>query len=159
MHKNIYHLRIPITADVSINRSLSKNILSSVGDAIINLKKTAEEMYMQKISPRFLDKVMDELFPFPKVDDDTILHTRAMESVEILRDTFKEQCMDADNLDNYRGTQWQLFQAAVDFDQHFHTKSDTAYDLSFRMKRMAGVGSASSLKTAKLLKIMSSIAA
>ena len=67
--------------------------------------------------------------------------------------------MDADNLDNYRGTQWQLFQAAVDFDQHFHTKSDTAYDLSFRMKRMAGVGSASSLKTAKLLKIMSSIAA
>ena len=159
MHKNIYHLRIPITADASINRSLSKNILSSVGDAIINAKKNAEEMFMKKTSPRFVEKVMDELFPFPKVEEDTVLHTRAMESVEILRDTFKEQCLDADNLDNYRGTQWQFLNAVIDFDQHFHTRPDTAYDLGYRMKRMAGVGSAALLRTAKFLKIKDAIAA
>lgn len=158
MHKNFYHLRMPVSIDSSINRSVSQAILSSVGDAIMNLKKTSEDMVMKKTSPMYVEKVMDELFPFPKVDDETVLHTKAIESVEILRDTFKSECMDADNLDNYRGSQWQILNALVDFDTHYYRKADNAYDLGYRMKKLSGVGVPSEpSRVVKFLKIADKI--
>lgn len=160
MHKNFYHLRVPIGLDASVNRSVSQTIINSVGDAILNMQKRAEEMYSKKIDRRYVDKLLDELFPYPKVDDDTVLHSKAMESVEILRDTFITQCMDADNLDNYRGTQWQVYNALTDFTQHYYKKADHAYDLSYRMKKLSGVGTpAEPNKVVKFLQIADKLAA
>ena len=160
MHKNFYHLRVPVSSETGINKSISKTILTSVGDAIMNLQKRSEEMYNKKIDVTYVDKVLDELFPFPKVDDDTVLHTKAIESVEMMRDTFMSECMDADNLNNYRNTQYQVFQAIVDFHQHYVKNADKAYDLSYRMKKLTGVGTPAEVNpVVKFLKIADKIAA
>lgn len=159
MHKNFYCLRMPVGGDADINRSVSASILTSAGDAILNLQKTAETMVMKKTSPKFMNKLMDELFPFPKVDDDTVLHMKAIENVEMIRDTFKTECLDADNLDNYRNSQWWVLQALADFEQHFYKKADNAYDLGYRMKRLGGVGTpAEPSKVVKFLSIADKIA-
>lgn len=160
MHKNFYHLRVPVSGETGINKSISKTILTSVGDAIMNLQKRSEEMYNKKIDVTYVDKVLDELFPFPKVDDDTVLHTKAIESVEMMRETFMSECMDADNLNNYRNTQYQVFQAVTDFYQHYVKNADKAYDLSYRMKKLAGVGTPAEVNpVVKFLKIADKIAA
>ncbi len=161
MHRNFYHLRVPMGVDESINRSISATIINSVGDAIISIKDKAEKMYKQKLELHHVDKIIDELFPFPKVDEnDTVLHTKTIESIEIMRDTFKTECLDADNLDNYRGTAWHVYNALADWDQHIYKKADNAYDLGYRMKRLTGVGVPTEpAKTVKFLKIVDAIAA
>lgn len=160
MHKNFYHLRMPVGDDAGINRSVSQSIIASAGDAILNLQKRSEEMYKKKVDLGYVDKVMDELFPFPQVDDETVLHTKTIENVEIMRDTFKSQCLDADNLNNYRNTQLWVFQALADYYQHYHKKADNAYDLGYRMKKLSGVGTpAEQNPVVKFLKIADALAA
>lgn len=160
MHKNFYHLRLPVGGDAGINRSVSQTIISSAGDAIMNLQKRSEELYKKKVDLNYVDKVITELFPFPKVDDDTILHTKQMENVEMLRDTFKTECLDADNLNNYRYTQYWILNALADFDQHYIRNAEKAYDLGYRMKKLSGVGTPSEpSKVVKFLQIADKIAA
>lgn len=160
MHRNFYHLRVPMGADVSINKAISQTILESVGSAIMSLQSKSEELYKKKITPAYVDRVMDELFPFPDVDDDTVLHTKAIEAVEIERDTFRDMCLGADNLNNYRFTQFWVAQGLMDFYQHYHKKADKAYDLGYRMKKLSGVGTpVEQNPVAKFLKIADKIAA
>lgn len=160
MNNNFYHLRVPVGADAGINRSISQTIIDSVGDAILNLQKRSEELFKKKVDLAYVDRLMDELFPFPKVDEDTVLHTQAIENVEIIRDTFQDQCLNADNLNNYRYTQYWVFQGLTDFYQHFHKKADKAYDLGYRMKKLSGVGTpAEQNPVVKFLKIADKIAA
>ena len=160
MNKNFYHLRVPVGIDAGINKSIAQSILSSVGDAIMSLQTKSEAMFKKKIDLAYVDRVMDELFPFPKVDDETVLHTKAIESVEIIRDTFRNQCLDADNLNNYRYTQLWMFQGLADYWQHYHKKADKAYDLGYRMKKLSGVGTpAEQNPVVKFLQIADKIAA
>lgn len=155
MHKNFYNLRIPVTADAGINQSISASILENVASAILDMQGRAEDMFKKKVDLVNKDKILDELFPLPDVDEDTVLHTKAIEQIEIMRDTFQTECLDADNLDNYRGTQWHMYNALADFDQHVYKKIDNAYDLAYRMKRLTGIGTpAEPSKAAKYLKIM-----
>lgn len=139
LHKNYYCLRVPVGLDESVNRSVSASVLQSVGDAIINLQKRAEDLVMKKTSEVYTEKVMDELFPFIKVDGESI-YNKTNENIEIMRETFKNECLDADNLNNYRGTQWQWINALADYTQHWYKKADHAYDLGYRMKKLTGVG-------------------
>lgn len=160
MSKNFYHLRLPVGMDASINRSVSATIIQSVSDAILNLQKRSEDLYSKKVTLSYVDRVIEELFPFPKVEDDTILHVKAMETTEMLRDTFKTQCLDADNLNNYRNTQFWMYQALADFDQHYVKNAEKAYDLGYRMKKLSGVGTpAEPSKVVKFLQIADKIAA
>lgn len=159
MKNNFYNLRIPVTADTGINQSISASILENVASAIFDLQDTAEEMVKKKVEITHKEKILDELFPFPDVDENTVLHSKAMEQIEIIRETFQE-CLDVDNLDNYRGTQWHMYNALADFDQHVYKKADNAYDLGYRMKRLKGVGTpAEPSRAAKYLKIMDSFVA
>lgn len=160
MSKNFYNLRIPVTADSGVNQSVAASILENVTDAVINMKERAETMFKKKVDLVNRDKILDELFPLPDVSEDSVLHSKAIEAIEIMRDTFQEECLDADNLDNYRGTQWHMYNALADFDQHVYKKVDNAYDLGYRMKRLTGVGvPAEPSRTAKYLKIMDQFAA
>lgn len=160
MSRNFYNLRIPVSGDAGINQSISASILENVASAILDMQNRAEEMFKKKVDLSNKDKIVDELFPFPDVDADSVLHSKAMEAIEILRDTFQTECLDADNLDNYRGTQWHMYNALADFDQHVYKKADNAYDLGYRMKRLTGVGTpAEPSRAAKYLKIMDQFAA
>lgn len=158
--KSFYHLRVPVGTEDSINRSIASTIINSVTDAFDDLQYRAEELYKKKVDRNYIDKLLDELFPYAKVEDDSVLHSKANEKVELIRDTFITQCLDADNLANYRGSQYQVYMALTDFHQHYVSNIDKAYDLSYRMKKLQGVGTATTEnKVLKFLKIADKLAA
>ena len=138
LSNNICKLRIPITDEASINSTLATNLLYSVDDAVNGLTKRAEDMFSKKIDTKYVDTVLDVIFPFQMVDGHPVM-SKANERTSLMRDTFISQCMGADNLGNFRGTQWQVFNALTDFSQHFHKNADKAYDLKHRMKSIPGV--------------------
>lgn len=154
--------RIPITENEGYNRETAINIMNSIDRVDSLLNKKALSMLKEKVSRDYVDKLLDELFPIISSEGDESLHTKANEKIEIARETFLTECMDADNLNNYRGTKWQVYNAVVDFDQHYYRNSMKAYDLNYRMQLMPGVGNSGEgpgSTTAKFIKIMNKIAA
>lgn len=152
LSNNFYKLRIPVSTDNGINSVIAGNILNSVGDAISQLRKRAEKMATQKITREHVEKVLDELFPYIKASDDSILHSKANENTDMIRETFLRDCMGADNLANYRGTTYQVFNALTDFTQHYFKSVDKGYDLRHRMNTLPGMGVESEAsKVAKFL--------
>lgn len=160
IQKSFYHLRVPVGTEDSVNRSIASTIIGSVTDAFANLQEKAEDMYKKKVDRNYIDRLLDELFPYTKVEDDSVLHSKANEKVELIRDTFITQCLDADNLANYRGSQYQVYMALTDFHQHYVSNIDKAYDIGYRMKKLQGVGvPTSENKVVKFLKIADKLAA
>lgn len=142
LSNNNYRLRIPVTADIGINRDLMDKILVSVGSAMTDLSKKCEKMAMQKISRDGIETILDELFPrVGNPEDPDSLFSKANQRIEMLRSTFVTDCMGADNLGNYRGTAYQVFNALTDFTGHYFQSADKAYDLDYRMKLLPGVSS------------------
>lgn len=159
LHTTMYKMRIPMSKETSINSTLAKNMLSSVDSAIGNLKKRGESMVGKKIDKAYVDRLLDVMFPYQLIEGEPIVNT-TNERISIVRDTFIEDCMGADNLGNYRGTQWQVYNALTDFCQHYYTKADHAYDLNHRMSKLPGVvTNAEQTKAAKYLKIADQLAA
>lgn len=159
LSNSLYKLRIPISADSTVNASLATNLIESVDSAITALQTRAEYMVGQKIDKKYVDKLMDVLFPFHVVDGERLLNP-ANERIAMTRDTFISNCMGADNLGNYRGTQWQVFNALTDFTQHYHKSANKAYDINYRMQALPGIGqSAETSKVIQFLKIADKLAA
>lgn len=159
LNTSLYKLRVPITADSTINSQLALNLINSVDSAITSLQKKAETMVMKKVDHSYMDKLLDILFPYQLADGQP-LPTKANENNSIIRETFLTQCMDADNLANYRGTQWQVFNALTDFTQHYHKSADKAYDISYRMGALPGVkAAAETSKVVTFLKVADKLAA
>ena len=148
---NFYKLRIPITADKVANQTLAEKIMQSGEDAIWRLQKRADKMFKQKINRDNVEKLLDELFPYVKVEGDS-LYNKQNETTSMIRETFLKDCMGADNLANYRGTNWQILNALVDFDQHYYKKVDKAYDLNYRMSKLPGIGTPT--ETSKVVKFL-----
>lgn len=138
LQKNNCMVRIPVTKDVGINMNLANKILSSASDSIVRLNEVAEDLVSKKLSPSQMDTIMDELFPFLKADAEGT-HAKTNMAVEYARTTFIEQCLNADNLANYAGTQYQVFNALTDYAQHYFKKADKAFDLDSRMSRINGL--------------------
>lgn len=127
--------------------------------AIRSLQKKAEALVAKKIDKVYVDKMLDILFPYQLVNGEP-LPTKANETNSIMRATFLEQCMGADDLGNYRGTQYQIFMALTDWTQHYHKSADKAYDINHRMGLLPGVkAAAETSKVVKFLQIADKIAA
>lgn len=162
LNNNSAKIRIPISFDADVNSALAKKIITSAGTAITALDKKAKEMYDQKVSREYVNKLLDEMFPYIEVKEgETSMHDRANEKVDMMRDTFISDCMGADNLGNYRGTKYQVFNAVLDFSQHYYLNVDKTYDLRYRMGTV--LGSTDTTQpiglTSKFLKVMDKIAA
>ena len=138
LNQNYYKLRIPISADMGVNSEIAAKLLESAGNAIMGLSAKAEKMATMKVTREDVEKIMDELFPLPQ---DASEFSKAAEKVQLARDTFITQCMNADNLGNYRGTHYQIFNALTDFSSHYFTNADKMYDLNYRMKLLPGMSS------------------
>ena len=139
LDNNSAKIRIPCTDDYNINAELARKIIASAGSAIDKLGKKAEEMVAKKISKDYVDKLLDEMFPYIEVKEGEMsTHDKANERVEMLRDTFVHDCLGADNLANYRGTQYQVMNAVLDFSQHYYMNADKSYDLGYRMGTVLG---------------------
>lgn len=161
LSSNDAKMRIPVSSDNYMNAELARKIISGADTAIKKLNKRAEKLATQKISRDYVDSVLDELFPYVISKGEESLHTKANEKMEIMRETFVSECMGADNLGNYRGTKWQVFNAVTDFSQHYFKSVDKAYDLNYRMKLLPGMGASDGPATlvTKYLKVMDKIAA
>lgn len=159
LNKNFYQFRIPISPEASVNSSLSINLMYAVRDSIDQIKKRAEEMVGKKIDKTYVEKMLDMLFPYQKLSDE-LTNSRANERTSLLREQFLTDCMDADNLQNYKGTQWQCFNAITDWTQHYHKNADKAYDLKHRMSALTGVvATAEPSKVVQFMKVADKLAA
>lgn len=155
LNNNVYKLRVPITHEVDINSEIANKLISGAGNAIVGLQAAAEKMVKMKLDKKGMEDIMDRLFPYVTTADDINEYNKANERIEQTREIFISDCLAADNLGNYRGTHYQVFNALTDFTQHYFKKPEKAYDLNYRMKLLPGMSSdgPSNLVT-KYLKIM-----
>lgn len=160
LSNNTARIRIPLSPDEQINASLARKIIASAGKAIDNLTERAGKLATEKISQKYVDKLLDEMFPYIEVQEgETSTHDRANERIEMMRDTFVHNCLEADNLSNYRGTKYGVLNGVLDFAQHYYLNVDKTYDLGYRMGTV--LGSSDSTQpiglTSKFLKVMDKI--
>lgn len=152
-------VKVPIYVDPHMASTFGKNVFYQVAECESRLNKQAESMLKEKVSKDYVDTVMDNLFPFDVIDGDIDFSSKKNENVMLTRDTFRE-CLEVDNLANYRHTKYAIYNALADFTQHYYKNIDKAYDLNYRMKRLPGIfdGVDKDLAT-KYLKIADKIAA
>lgn len=132
-----HKLRVPITEDASMNMQIVDKILSMHQEGISVLNKKADLWATRKLTRENMEKILDVLFPIP---EENIERPTATLKAEMKRNTFLESCMQADNLDNYRGTVYQVFNALTDYTQHYVSNPDKALDLKYRMNTLPGIG-------------------
>lgn len=154
LSNNSYKVRVPIYGDSGANAEIAKKVIEGAGSCIKELDKKANNMLAQKVSRDYIEKLLDELFPYIKADGETT-HSKANDIADMMRETFLSECMGADNLANYRGTQYQVFNALTDFSTHYFKSVDKAYDLNYRMSLLPGMGATDNPSTlvTKFLKI------
>lgn len=157
LNKNLYYFRLPISPEASINSSLSINLMNAVKDSINQIQKRAEEMVGKKIDKNYVEKFLDMLFPYQLVQGE-VVDSKANETISVKRETFLSQCMDSDNLQNYKGTQWQVLNAVSDWHTHYFNNANNAYDINKRMQRLPGIGFETD-PVAKFMKIADKLAA
>ena len=133
LENNICKVRVPVSPEVSINAAIASKLIQGVGTCIVDLTKRAEDMVLKKVDKPYVNRLLDVLFPYQLVDGEPV-HNQANENISTVRSIFINDYMGADNLTNYRGTQWQIFNALTDFTQHAFKSANKAYDLTYRMK-------------------------
>lgn len=159
LSNNLYKVRVPVTSNLSTNAEIASKVFNSASDSVSYLKAKAEKMVSQKVTREYVETLMDVLFPFVKTDD-AITESKANMNMQMMRDTFIADCMGADDLANYRGTRYQIFNALTDFSQHAYKNMDKAYDLNYRMSLLPGMGVDNPSKlVSTFLKIQDKIAA
>lgn len=161
LSKNDAIMRIPISDSSHYNSELARQIIAGADHSIKMLNYKAEKLATQKVSDRYVETVLDELFPFVVSSGDESLHEKANQKVEMMRESFMNECMDADDVQNFKGSKWWIFNALTNFTQHAHKNVDKAYDLNYRMTLVPGLASSESpiMLVNKYLKIMDKIAA
>lgn len=153
--KNSYMCRMPVTDDVTMNRELAYNIIENAQNSITLTNRKAEMLAASKYTSEQFDQYMDDMFPFQKNNTGDVLDTKANESTEILRETFRIDCLQAPNLSDFDGTGYQLYMAMADFEQHYYKSVNSAYDLTKRMMNVPSVLTPS--EPSKLAKTMKDI--
>lgn len=151
--------RVPLSDIEAINVDMAQRVMDKCSDAIFCLQDNAERMYKEKLDNSAMTLFFDEMFPMVKVEGETVFN-KTNENMELARREFQEQCMDADNLDNYRGTFYQLYNAVVDWSQHYYRNASNGYDLNYRLKTIPGFASdGPATMVTKLMKMRKSLVA
>lgn len=139
LSNNWYKTKVHVPSDKQIAHNLSQNLLSQIRNSLDVLRIKSERYEKFKYNSDHLDKIMDEMFPIIESADDTS-HDRQNEQMEIARWTFQQECIERDDLQNYDGSGYQIMNAILDFSQHYFKNVDKAYDLTFRMGLLPGLG-------------------
>lgn len=156
---SFYSMRVPISDIAEINVDMAHKVLDRAGLAIVDLQDNAESMLSLKIDRSSVDRMLDELFPMIKVEGETLIN-KTNENMELARHDFVENCLGADNLSNYRGTFYQMYNAVADWSQHYYKKADNGYDLNYRMKTLPGFAAdGPSAMVSKLMKMKNKLVA
>lgn len=149
--KSHYKLRMPVMTADHANDGLANDLYGSAELAINYLQKRAERMVDNKISRESLDKILDTMFPIPELNSETG-STKQIENTMIMRDTFI-QCLDVDNLQNYKGTVYWVYNAFVDYAQHYFKSAEKGFDLTYKMNMIPGFSATTDAENTKLIKL------
>lgn len=139
LNNNVFKVRVAVSPDVQINQQMCYSINDQIAIASSQLEGKSSKYRKVRIGRDEVEHFLDDMFPI--MEDPMGSHAKANEQQEIARQTFLQECMNRPDLNNYRGTGYQLFQASMDFFQHYKTSSDKVYDLSYRMSLLPGQGS------------------
>lgn len=139
LNNNVFKVRVAVSPDVQINQQMCYSINDQIAIASSQLEGKSSKYRKVRIGRDEVEHFLDDMFPI--MEDPTGSHAKANEQQAIARETFLQECMNRPDLNNYRGTGYQLFQASMDFFQHYKTSSDKVYDLSYRMSLLPGQGS------------------
>lgn len=139
LNNNIFKVRVAVSPDVQINHQMCYSINDQIAAAATQLEGRSNKYRHVKLERDDVEKFLDDMFPI--IEDPVGSHAKANEQQEIARETFLSECMNRPDLNNFRGTGYQLFQASMDFFQHYKTNSDKVYDLTYRMSLLPGQGS------------------
>lgn len=160
LSKAVYSVSVPVLPTYEANKEIAAEIMSSCAKAITNLNQNVDKLLEIEVSTQLLDDIVDELFPLVAPPQNAITiqsSSRANETVEMMRSQFID-CINEDNLANFSGTGYQVYNALADMTQHYHKTGKYAYDLDHRIQNLPGIGvlSTESAKVSKLLKILKS---
>ena len=139
LNNNVFKVRVAVSSDVQINQQMCYSLNDQIAVAAAQLEGRSNKYRKLKLERDDVEKFLDDMFPI--IEDPVGSHAKANEQQEIARETFLQYCMNRPDLNNYRGTGYQLFQASMDFFQHYRTSSDKVYDLTYRMSLLPGQGS------------------
>lgn len=158
--KAVYSMRVPVIFDPAVNKSYGKEIMYSIESAAASLNARASKLLKVKVTEEKVEEMLDELLPFVRSDDGMILNSKANDSISIQRDTF-QQCLQVDNLSNFDGTGYALYQATIDYTQHYFKSPEKGYDFNNKLGMLPkiGQGNESGTFVTKCLKFINSIAA
>lgn len=138
--KNNYMCRVPVTDDVGINKDIAMSLYQNAQNAITLSNRAANKLVSAEVTRDHVEAILDDLFPYQKSNTGDLLDTKANDKISMLRDTFVAECMRADDLANYTGTAYQVYQALTNFEQHYYKNVNSAYDLDKRMLLVPGIG-------------------
>lgn len=159
MANSRYCYRVPCTDDTANNMAIGQSVFNNADSGISFARHHADKLIKVKIEQNSHDKIMDTMFPYQVSADGHMLNNKANESIAIKRELFV-QCLDADNLRNYEDTAYQYYQAMLDYTQHYFSNVNHAYDLTYRMNNMQGIGATpESAQVKKLLQVVRDVAA
>lgn len=157
LSNNYYAARVPVFEDDYRNIEVGAKILESGLASIDNLRTKAQKLVDIKISQDKIVDVLDELFPITLTHDE-FGNLKSNLAVEMARETFINDCLGADNLSNFSGTAWAMYNACADFDGHYYKNVDKMYDLNYRMGKLSKIGAEKGLAS-KFLALANSLAA
>ena len=131
-----YSARYEVSKSEEQLKYISSTIIGHAESSVHAINKVAENLVKKQIDDSGITKVIDSLFPY--VEDPSGEHDRANDAVDAQREAFK-QCLDADDLQNYKGTAFSVFNAVTDFTNHYFTDA-TRYDIGKKITLLPGIG-------------------
>ena len=136
--KSLYSVRIPILETRSQMSYISSELIHASDNAMSYLNTKAQQMVSAKLKADAVDIILDEVFPFlPETDENA--HERANDAVDAARTQFVD-CLHADNLSNYSGTIYQIYNGVTDFAQHYFKDATKGFDLNHKISILPGIG-------------------
>lgn len=160
LSNNLFKVRIDVQSVEYSSVTACNNLIYGIKDISNALQKRAEDLYAKKINKEYVDRLLDVLFPYKVVDDSDERGIRSNERIQETRRVFVQNCLGSENLVNYRGTQWQVLNAALDWDQHYFKSANSAYNINSRMRKLPGlVAMVEPNATTKFLKVANKLAA
>lgn len=150
LSQGTYRARFPAAVEGPQKYAISEKIMEALEASKSRLESKCEQLYSIKLSEEKMETILDDLYPYVKVDGESLLNTQN-ENTQIVRDTFTNECLHAPDLANFDGTALAAFHAIVDFTQHYFKSVDKAYDLNYRMNLLPGYGIATETDKVKKL--------
>ena len=149
--------RIPATVENSSYEVVSKTIMNAFNRTVDSMRNTAEHMVDVKVSRDGINRILDELFPYiEESSEGTTNHDRANATVEAQREAFTH-CLNADNLSNFQGTMYQVFNALTDYTTHYYRNAEKGFNMEHRMTLLPGMNPEATTEALRVSKFMNNL--